>query len=539
MNQVEVKSKQIQAIVSVFGLVTWLVLGSMIGDNGIAYFAVATEGFLIFYDLLAGRLAEALGRVLRTRYAKGQFKNADKVKSSVLIFQASLGVLGGILLFFLAPVLAEKVFLIPYGTFPLQILAFVLVIRVVMHIFLGYLQGSGTQMPVVVVQFLRYILYFGFTFLFVKMFREYGKKVELLLLNDSLPSMYGAAGMAVAVAVTELLLLLFVLFLYVISRKAQRKQTEGLKKTETFKGAVGSLYGAMSSLFLADLLIRLPLWLGMILYMRSVEDVQAATVTFGKFYGKYLVVCMIPILICGSLIHSLAFRTVKAMRKGELRYAKDILGAGFHMGIVITLFPAVYLTVLSTQVGHMIEGTKGAMGELGKMFLIGSFVIMLVVLSQFFVRCILYLGKWRYVLLTLGMYVLVFVLSEMVCLQLIKSGIIKSGIEGLIYSGLAAFLVLGFSAGMYLFRQLRIKPDYLYWIGIPALASVAAGLVCFLLGRFVTPHMGYPFTVIVGFVVGLILYWVILLICRSFRRQELEVMPGGWVIEKLLELLVK
>lgn len=534
MNQVEVKSKQVQALVSVLGAVTWLVLGSMIGDNGIAYFAVAAEAFLLFYYLLACRLSDVLGRLLRSRYAKGQFKNADKVKSSVLIFQSVMGVLGGVLLFFLAPFIAEKVFLIPYGMVALRILAPALMIRVVIHIFLGYFQGSGTQMPTVAVHLLRNLFYLGFTFLFVRMFREYGEKVALLLLNDRLPSMYGAAGMAVAVTVTELLLLLFVIFLYFISRKAMKKQTEGLKQTETFQGAVGGLYIAMSPYILLDLLIRLPIWLGIIFYLRSVEDVQAATVSFGKYYGKYLVVCMIPILVSDILLHSLAAGTAKAARKREQRYAKELFGAGFHMGVVITLFPVIFFSVLSTQVSHMIEGTKGAPGELGKMFLIGSAIIVLAVLSLFFVRCLLYMGKWNLVLGSLGLYVIIFIVSVTIVFKMMELAA-----EGLIYAGLAAFLVLCLSTGIYLFRHLRAKPDILYWIGIPAGACAATGLICYLLGKFLTPHMGYPFTVILALVVGFLVYWVILLALNNFRRQELEVIPGGLLLERLLELFHK
>ena len=57
-----------------------------------------------------------------------------------------------------------------------------------------------------------------------------------------------------------------------------------------------------------------------------------------------------------------------------------------------------------------------------------------------------------------------------------------------------------------------------------------------MLGKYLTPHMGYPFTVMLALVVGLLIYWVILLALKNFHRQELEVMPGGALIEKLLEM---
>ncbi len=530
MNQVEVKSKQIQSIVSVLGAVTWLILGRMIGDNGIAYFAAATEGFLIFYCILSGRVSEALGRVLRSRCQKGQFKNADKVKSSVLLFQSVVGVLGGVLLFFLAPVLAEKVFLIPYGTLALRILAPALTVRILIQILLGYFQGTGTQMPNVAVHLLRYLFSLGFAFVFVRLLREYGEKVKPLLLNEDLPAMYGAAGMAVAVAVSELLLLLFVVFLYIFSRKTQRNREEGLKKTETFSGAIGSLYSAMLPWSLVDLLTRLPLWIGMVFFLRNMEDLQTAVIHYGKYYGKYLVVCIIPILICESLLHSLAAKTARAVRKGEQRYAKDIFGAGFHTAIVITLFPTVFLSVLSTQVGHLVEETKGVVGELGKMFLMGSSLILLAVISQFLIRCALYMGKWKPVMGSLGLYVIVFVGSAFACFRLRKLGI-----EGLIYAGLAALFVLCLSVGIFLFRMLRAKFDLLYWVGIPAVAAVASGLICYLLGKYLTPHMGYLFTVSLGLVTGFVVYWILLIVLKCFGRRELEVIPGGKLIGRLSE----
>ncbi len=529
MSQIEVKNRQIQALSYVLSAVTWLTLGKMIGDNGITYFAVAAESFLLLFNLVGGRLSESLGRILRSRYMKDQFKNADRVKSNILIFQSVLGILGAVLLFFLAPVFAEKVFCVPYATLALRILAPALAVRVVSQIFLGYFLGSGTVVPGTVIQVLRQILYFVFAFLFVKLMYAYGDKVKLLLRNECLPSMYGAAGMAIAVAVSELLLLLLVLFLYFLMRKAQGRRQDGLRNTESFSSAVGSLYGGMAPYLLADVLSRLPIWLGTMLFLRRTEDLAGAAVTYGKYYGKFLIICMVPVLICGCFLHSLSVRTARAARKGEQQYTKALFGTGFHMGIVVALFPVVFFTVLSTQVSHLTEGTKGSAGELGRMFLIGSAVILFAVLAQFFLRTIIYMDRMKLALLLLLLYAAVF------GVVLVLFGI-DAGTDVLIGAGLISLFVLCLCAGAYLFRILRIRPDYLYWLGIPAGAAAASGLLCYLLARFMTPYMGYLITVLVSFVLGLIVYWSLLILLRDFRRQELDVIPGGFVIERFSTL---
>ena len=79
MNQVEVRKKQIHAIISLLGIVTWLLLGRWIGYHGIAYFAVAAECLAFVLSFLAERVPDALGRLLRGRSARGQYKNPGSV----------------------------------------------------------------------------------------------------------------------------------------------------------------------------------------------------------------------------------------------------------------------------------------------------------------------------------------------------------------------------------------------------------------------------------------------------------------------------
>ncbi len=531
MSQIEVKNRQIMAFGGVLSAVTWFLLGNMIGDNGIAYFAVAAECFMILFSLTGLRLSEGISRVLRSRYVKGQYKNADRVKSSVLLFQSVIGVLCGLLLFILAPVLAGKLFLVPYATLALRILAPALTVRVLTQIFLGYFQGSGIHMPTMIIHFLRQILYLVFSLLFVRMLYDYGDKVKPLLRDDCLPSMYGAAGMAIAVCVSELLLLLFVVFMYLISRNAFARHQEGLRNTESFYGAVGSLYGSMSPYVICEFLSRLPLWIGLFFFMKHTQNDGSAVISFGKYYGKYLVLCTVLILICGSFLDMLSLKTARAVRKGEQRYMKELFGTGLHMGVVIVLYPVVFLTVMSTQVSHLMEKTKGEPGELGRMFLIGSVMILFSVLAVYFSSTLVYMNKIKFVVLGLLVSAVVFTIFVIVFCSAPKNGI-----YGFIYASMISQLTLCVVTGGYLIRMLRVKFDFLYWICIPAGASAVSGLFCFFLGKYMTPHMGYSVTVSVGFLVGLLLYWILLIALRSFRSQELDAFSGGFLIRKVMHI---
>ena len=108
-------------------------------------------------------------------------------------------------------------------------------------------------------------------------------------------------------------------------------------------------------------------------------------------------------------------------------------------------------------------------------------------------------------------------------------------IEGLVLAGIAALVVLCISMGAFVFKQLRVKVDLMYWIGIPCLAVLICGLIWYLLGRFLTPYLGYLVTMILGLLVGSAVYWAILILLRSFSRQETEILPGGWILSQLKE----
>ena len=74
-------------------------------------------------------------------------------------------------------------------------------------------------------------------------------------------------------------------------------------------------------------------------------------------------------------------------------------------------------------------------------------------------------------------------------------------------------------------------------LAVPVAASCLLGLLCLLLGRVLTPHLGNGVTIIVCAVLGAMVYWALLLLLRNFKEQELENIPGGRVIRSMGEML--
>ena len=90
--------------------------------------------------------------------------------------------------------------------------------------------------------------------------------------------------------------------------------------------------------------------------------------------------------------------------------------------------------------------------------------------------------------------------------------------------------------GLFAYRQLRTQADWLGILIVPLGAGGASGLVSMLLGRTLSPYLGSLGTLLTGFAVSTVIYWILLLVLRNFKEHELEAIPGGRLIEKAGQL---
>ena len=145
MNQIELKKRQMEMVSQMLGLIVLLVLGNLLGDNGIAYLAIAVEVFLLFWTFTGSRLADILGRILRGRSSKGQYKNAVKLRRNALVIEGFLGIVGSVIMFLVAEPLGESLFGLTYSVAIIRILAPVVFVRTLSSVLLGYFQGQVFQ----------------------------------------------------------------------------------------------------------------------------------------------------------------------------------------------------------------------------------------------------------------------------------------------------------------------------------------------------------------------------------------------------------
>lgn len=522
MNHVERKRQQIDTCTHALALVIILLLGRGLGSTGIAFIGVGLEGFLLVWSLCGGAVSDTLGRMLRSRNSKGQYKNAEKLRKSAMVVQLAVGLLGTIALLITGQ--------IPHFGFVLTLFAPAVFLHGVVAVLSGYFQGEGTELPRVAVSVLRLIFLLGFGWMFGRMFAGYGEKVSALLGNELFTAMYGAGGIALAFTLSEVFLMLFLLLLYKGSRKPKhREEKEGLKTTDSMGRQIQALYGMMWTRMGVLFLTSLPPLLSAVFLLGKEEERLQNTGQYGIFLITYLFPVLVVLLLLGAALLPGIWKTVQSGRREEQRNARVHFLGGLHGAMLFGLFFAVFSAIMAEQISACMleDGAAGA-----KYLQQGSALLVFLMLLLYFIRIMLLLNQPYAVLAALGLGNIIYIGSV-----LLLTGFLSGGVNVLIYGGMAGAGISCLLSGALTCRRLRAAPDILQMLVVPGAVASVAGLVCLLLGKALTPHVGNLAAVLICLVVGMLVYLVALLLLRNIKEQELNAIPFGKLLRALGQLL--
>jgi len=529
MNQAEKRRQQIEIGSYLMGLINILIFGKLLGDEGIAFILLAAESFFLVRTLTVGSLTNTLGKLLRSRNQRGQYINANHIRKQVFILQGSLGLVCGVVFAFCAGLLANKVLGVTYCTIPILLMAPLICLRNLSAVLIGFFRGEGTELPGAVTAPLRQILLLGFGILFGRMLKEYGVKVANLLGDSSYISMYGSVGIALAMVLTEVLIVLFLSLITLGNRKNRLlREDRGMKQKESFMDIVRILYGSMGLSTLMQIAGLFPLWAGVLIFRKSVAEVSVFAEHYGVFIGKYLSVCTIPVMMTSLLLVGAKFRTLDAFRREDYREAKRFFRGGMHGGMAHGIFWTVFVAVMAQELVACMGVTNVELAV--KMLRFGSASVLLGTLFLYFIGQLLGVKKKYHALCSLIVSDMVFVVAYFI---LANKGM---GVLALMYGSLAALGIGCILTGCFCCRMLHCGIDWLHFIAIPAGAACIIGLVSLLIGKLLVPVLGAAITLLICFVVSLILYWVILVLFRCFDEQDDGYIPTGMPIRFLNRL---
>ena len=165
----------------VIGLIYRIPLKAIIGDIGNDYYGTAMEIYSILLLISSYSLPLAVSKLVSTRMAKGQRKNAYRIFKGAIVFALISGTLAGLVVYFGAGAITAYVVKTPLSVFALKVLAPTLCVVAVLGVIRGFFQGMGTMMPSAVSQLIEQVVNAVVSVWTAYMLCQYGKKIGAVL----------------------------------------------------------------------------------------------------------------------------------------------------------------------------------------------------------------------------------------------------------------------------------------------------------------------------------------------------------------------
>lgn len=530
MNRMELRKKQIMIASNIIGFLTIIVLGYIIGDLGITYFAAAMEVYMLMHIMFTMALPDVVARFYKSRIVRGQYKNAGMVLKATAGYGIVIGLLGSLFLTALSGVVAGKLLGIPEATGVLRIFGPLFLLHAICSAMLGYFQGIKMIVPTMIFSVLKEVLGLVFAVVFGIYLHNYGEKVSALLHNEKYASLYGAQGAATGLFTASFFVLCFLAFLYIlISRRIKRNQKEGMRRSEDAPELIKMLLFSMAPVALLNLFGRAEIFAGLCIVGKNNQGNLELLGEYGAYYGKFFAVTGILIALGLLVTCSIESYVVQAYKKEEYKNVRDFLQKGMQAQFLLAVYLAGLFLTISPSFFQVIFGdAKIAIQCMSHGFLL----IILFPLGIYFSSILLGIGKIKRVLLG-GFGAFLVSVVMMVILQKALGGTVLVAL----YGQLTFAVVFCGICGFMLFKTVHYNPEWLRIFALPALASCIMGLGIVLIRKALTTLVGDLGTCLVAFIAGTFCYLVLIFAFRCIRKKDLYMLPGSRLLEKLENIL--
>jgi O-antigen/teichoic acid export membrane protein len=128
------------------GVVQRIPLILLLGEIGMAAYGIAFNLYSMLLVVATAGIPSALSKMISERTALGLHEEASRIYRAALWFAAAAGVVMAVLLYFIAPLYAEKI-INPDAALPIRALAPALLLFPIIAIMRGYFQGRRMMMP--------------------------------------------------------------------------------------------------------------------------------------------------------------------------------------------------------------------------------------------------------------------------------------------------------------------------------------------------------------------------------------------------------
>ncbi len=516
------------AIVKLIGAVYKIPLGNIIGDEGKAHFTVAYNIYNLLLTISTAGLPLAISKLTSEAHALGRENEKRKLFRTAIWLFFGLGTVFSLVMFFGSAQLASFMN-DPLAFWSIRTLAPAVFCVCLLACMRGYTQGQGNMTPTAVSQILEALCKLGFGLSLAWYFLQLGRGVEL-----------AAAGAILGVTIGTVVSMLFLIF-YLLTHRDRTQSLDVpdssgtlMKKVLLIGVPITLSNSAMSIITLIDSKIVLG-------RLESISSLLPETPT--ALYGQYtfgMDLINLPPSFVYPVTMSLIPFAAAAMARKDNAGANRIISSAFRLIAILAIPAGVGLSVLSGPILRMLYPAQpeaaAAAGPHLQVLGIACIFICLMTLTNAILQSY---GHERIPICTM----IAGGITKIV-MNYVLVGNPDINIHGAPISTLCCYLVICGLNLFFVWKYSPEKPKYLQLFTKPVVASVLMGLMAWagygLTLRVLTggeyAYGASALATMIGIGAGVVVYGVLVIALGILRAEDLQSVPKGQKLIKLLHL---
>lgn len=509
-------------IVKIIGAVFRIPFANAVGPVGAAYYDAAYPYYSFLLVISSSGLPTAISKQVSESVALGDHRGAREVLDVSLILLTVIGLVTSLVMFFGAKTFAA-ITSFEQTVFSFRALAPSLLFVSIMCAYRGYLQGmqrmTGTALSQIVEQIGK--LAIGLTL-----------AIKLLPKGPE----FAAMGALIGVSVSEFLALAVVFVFYMRRKKAFDAKAA---KSNTEPAGFGPVAKAL-------LLVAIPITIGasispltamvdsalisrMLQSLGFSEEVSTTAYALLRTYVTTLI--NMPGVLTMALAMSLVPAISTRMTRRDFAGVRDASRMGLKLALIIGVPCAVGLFVLAEPILRMLyhKLTDAEIALAVDLMHTASVGVIFLSMVQSMTGVIQGLGRQMVPVVNLFIGFALKVITMIILMR-----IPSINIQGAAISTVICYAFAGVADTIYMMRRTKMPLRVLDLFGKPLIASLAMGGVVYLIYDFIAKSGRMTVATLLSVLVGVSVYGVLVIVFRMFSPDELEFIPGGSKLKKLM-----
>lgn len=517
-------------ICRIIGILYRSPLAAIIGDEGNGYYGSAYNIYTIILLISSYSIPAAISKVIAGKLALKQYKNAQRIFYCAFIYVIVVGGVASLFAFFGARFLVEQ-----KAVMVLRIFSPTIFVSGLLGVLRGYFQAHKTMVQTSISQILEQILN-----AVISIMAAYLLKQLVIDKDASTQAVYGAMGSALGTGAGVLIALAFMVLMYGINKKEIRERIakDDHKDVLSYKEIFGIIFALVTPFILSTFIYNFSTSLDETIYRKILKlvkhvDVSQIAVWYGVYSGKAVVISNIPIAISSAMSAAMIPSVSGKFATGDIGGTKGKVHTAILTTMLIAIPSAVGIFVLAEPVVGFLFPGQTNIALAGSLLRALSITVIFYSLSTLTNAVLQGIGK-----VTAPVYHAAIALAAQTvvlvpCLLFTNLNLYSIAIATIVYSLLMCVLNQ-LAVRKYLGYRQNIKKIFV----LPMIASVIMGVCAY----FVYQGMhkiseSNLISLIIAIIIAACVYGVLVLRLGVLTKEDIEAMPKGKKLAKLLKKL--